>query len=94
MKITNLEWHENVLSIKADVFPGGGTLFQLKTPLRVVAARGATVRSISDQTYELTVLHSAANANNTRYQPSEIEVTFADSGPGAKDMDHRTEQGQ
>jgi hypothetical protein len=77
MKVTGLKWSDNTLHIDADFFSATETTFQLKTPLRIAAAKGATVRPISDDSYELTVKPAMSPESRSAYESSKIEVSFA-----------------
>jgi glycogen debranching enzyme len=77
MRITNLNWSGNALRINADISSVTETTFQLKTPLKVANIKGATIHSMPDDIYELTVEPAARPLSNQGYEPSEIEVTFA-----------------
>jgi hypothetical protein len=79
MKITNLKWSNNTLSITADIFSAGENTILLRTPLKVVGATGATVRLISDETYKLTVPFSTLGEDQPTYKRSAIEITFFDA---------------
>jgi len=77
LKITNLKWSNNTLYIDADFSSAIETTFQLKTPLKIAAAKGATMQAISNDSYELSVRPATSSESRSAYSSSKIEVAFA-----------------
>ncbi len=79
VKITNLQWSGNILSMKGDVLAADKTAFQIKTPWKIISAKGASVRQSQDGTYELMFLPSAQD-QHPGYRSSQVDIIFAGTG--------------
>ena len=76
IRITNLNWSDQVLSIGADVDSTGETTFRLRTPLKLINVSGAVARPLADDTYEVTVSKPLSSKIPSSYEPVKIAITF------------------
>ncbi len=58
LKIVNIQMHGKELSIDADVHSAGGCKLKIRTPWKIAAHRGATIRSLLDDEYEVEIMRS------------------------------------
>ncbi len=77
MKVTSLDLRNQTLSIDADVNSGGNATFLIQTPWKIATLKGATIRQLSDSSYEVTMQRSSALPSPLGYARSHAEITFA-----------------
>ena len=78
MKISRLDLQNQIMSIDADVNSAGNATFQIRTPWKIATLKGATIRQLSDASYEVTMQRTSAAVNSMGYAPSHVEITFVE----------------
>jgi glycogen debranching enzyme len=77
MKLTSLHLQDRTLSIEADIQPHGNNTFRIKTPWKITSNEGATVQSLPDDQYQITIAPGSAQVNPVGYTHTHLELTFA-----------------
>jgi glycogen debranching enzyme len=79
LKIVKVALHQHVLWIEADVHARSNSKCRIRTPWRITAHRGATVRSLSDNDYEIDMAREPGpeSFGPTGYARAHSEITFA-----------------
>jgi glycogen debranching enzyme len=78
MKLTSLHLQNQILSIDADVNLAGNATFRMRTCWKIVTLKGATIRPLSDVSYEVTMQGPYAPTNSLGYAHTHVEITLAD----------------
>jgi glycogen debranching enzyme len=78
LKLTKLNLQNQILSIDADVSSAGNAAFIIRTPWEIATLKGATIRPLSDASYEVTMQRAPAPANPIGYARAHAEITFTD----------------
>jgi hypothetical protein len=78
MKLTSLHLQNQVLSIDADVNSAGNSTFRMRTSWKIATLKGATIRPLSDVSYEVTMQRPSAPTNSLGYAHTHVEITLAD----------------
>jgi glycogen debranching enzyme len=78
LKLTSVHLQNQTLSIEADIHPHGNTIFNIKTPWKIVSQKGAIVRTLPDDQYEVMLTgESGAVTNSLGYMHIHSAFTFA-----------------
>ena len=78
MKLTNIRLQNQTLSIDADVNRAGNATFRMRTPWIITTVKMATIRSLSNSSYEVTMYGPSAPTNSLGYAHTHVEINFAD----------------
>jgi len=78
LKITRLDLQNRTLSVDADVISAGNAAFLIRTPWKIATLKGATIRPLSDASYEVTMQRTSAPADPIGYGRAHAEITFTD----------------
>lgn len=77
LKLTNLHLQEHTLFLEADVHPQGNGSFKLRTPWKILEHKGASILSLPDSEYEITLESGNSPANTVGYKHAHATLTFA-----------------
>jgi glycogen debranching enzyme len=77
MKLINLHLQDQTLSIDADIHPHGNATFRIRTPWKIASQEGASIRSLPDGQYEITMTRGSAQVNPVGYSHAHLELNFA-----------------
>jgi hypothetical protein len=74
MKLTSVTLHDKILHINADICPTADNSFRIRTSWSVLAAKGATVRRLPENLYEVQIQNPVQSGPS--YAPVAIEISF------------------
>lgn len=77
IKLTRLHLQGRTLSIDADAHAQGAQRFRLRTAWQIASARGASVKHLADETYEVDLQTSSNKAQENGYSSRHVDVDFA-----------------
>jgi hypothetical protein len=77
MKLTSLHLQDRTLSVEADIQTHGNNIFRIKTPWKIISNEGATIQSLPDDQYQITIASGSAQVNPVGYMHTHLALTFA-----------------
>jgi hypothetical protein len=77
LKLTRLQLQRKTLSMDVDIHPSGNATFQLRTPWKITAHEGATVRSLGDNRYGIRIEPPPTKGNPASYAHTRLKLTFS-----------------
>ncbi len=77
LKIVEVRFHSHVLSIEADLGPGGENKLKIRTPWKITAHQGGNVNSLSPYVDEISIDTTAASVTRlSEYTRGRFEIAF------------------
>lgn len=78
MKLTRLSLHAQDLAMDIDAHAQGAHRFQLQTPWKIQSIRGATLKVLSNDLYEIQLPEHSKSQPANDYASTHVDVGFAD----------------